>query len=352
LAGHEEFERAFGKNWQLRLTGRQKAGMLQKRWSWLVPASPEPHWEKDIPFWTISGSERKLLCDVWQPPDGVEKTGLALLYFHGSDWYLLDKDVGTRPFFRHLAAQGHMVMDVAYRLFPEGSMNDMVGDVKRAIAWMKTHAKEYGVDPDKVVIGGASAGGHLSMLTAFGCDVPEFQYDDVKGMDCTVCGVISEYGPSDLVACYYHTRQDKTTLHRQLRQDFSIPEPQKGSFGFMSKRNSERLGFNKPSDFGSFLNILGGHPGEVSEKYRLYSPMSHVHSGCPPTLLIQGSYDLITTIASTCELHRRLVDCGVPAVNVVFPFTDHAFDLVLPRISPTAQAAWYDIDRFLALMAS
>jgi acetyl esterase/lipase len=75
--------------------------------------------KQNLPFATIPGSERQLLCDLWQPPENVPPSGLAFIYMHGSAWYLLDKDVGTRPFFSHLAAQGHVVMDVAYRLAPE-----------------------------------------------------------------------------------------------------------------------------------------------------------------------------------------------------------------------------------------
>ena len=56
---------------------------------------------------------------------------------------MLDKDLGTRPFFAHLASQGHVIMDVAYRLAPETDMMGMVHDVKRSIVWMKEHALAY-----------------------------------------------------------------------------------------------------------------------------------------------------------------------------------------------------------------
>ena len=49
----------------------------------------------------------------------------------------------------------------AYRLCPEVDIYGMVGDVKRAIAWMKANASRYGVNPEKIVLGGGSAGGHL-----------------------------------------------------------------------------------------------------------------------------------------------------------------------------------------------
>jgi acetyl esterase/lipase len=50
-------------------------------------------------------------------------------------------------------------MDVACRLHPETDMLGMVGDVKRAIAWMKAHGPTYGVDPERVFMAGGSAGG-------------------------------------------------------------------------------------------------------------------------------------------------------------------------------------------------
>ena len=76
----------------------------------------------------------------------------------------LDKDFGTRSFFRRLASQGHVIMDVAYRLFPETDFMGMVHDAKYAIAWMKANAAVYGVNPDNIVIGGGSAGAHIALL--------------------------------------------------------------------------------------------------------------------------------------------------------------------------------------------
>ena len=84
--------------------------------------------------------------------------------------------------------------------------------------------------------------------------------------------------------------------------------------------------------------------------YELASPVTHVNPGCPPTLLIQGDKDLLVPVDATCALYTKLVEAGVPAINVVFPWTDHAFDLLLPQVSPPAQSALYDVDRFLALL--
>jgi acetyl esterase/lipase len=96
--------------------------------------------------------------------------------------------------------------------------------------------------------------------------------------------------------------------------------------------------------------FLGGHPQDAPDTYQLASPITHVHPGCPPTLLIQGDKDILVAVDTTRSFHAKLVESGVPAINLIFPWTDHVFDLLLPQINPAAQSALYDVDRFLALM--
>jgi acetyl esterase/lipase len=55
---------------------------------------------------------------------------------------------------------------------------------------------------------------------------------------------------------------------------------------------------------------------------------------------------------ATRALYAELVEAGVPTIIIVFPPTDHVFDLILPQVSPPAQSALYDVDRFLALLLS
>ena len=83
----------------------------------------------------------------------------------------------------------------------------------------------------------------------------------------------------------------------------------------------------------------------------LMSPITHVGPHCPPTLLIQGSHDHITSLDDVRALYYSLETTGVPVVYAELPYVEHAFDLVAPRTSPAAQAALYDVERFLALMA-
>ncbi len=96
--------------------------------------------------------------------------------------------------------------------------------------------------------------------------------------------------------------------------------------------------------------LLGGWPEDALPTYQLASPSTHVHPDCPPTLFMQGDQDFITPVDATCALYTSLAESGVPAINVVFPWTDHGFDMLLPQINPAAQSAMYDVDRFLALL--
>ena len=98
-------------------------------------------------------------------------------------------------------------MDVAYRLCPEVDIYGMIGDVKRAVAWMKANAARYQVNPERIVLGGGSAGGHLALLAAYAPHHPLLTPPDVQGCDLSVRAVVSYYGPTDLRAVYEHTHQ-------------------------------------------------------------------------------------------------------------------------------------------------
>lgn len=346
------FEQAFGENWRGRIPRPLEAKMLPGHWTWRVSRTPEIEPRRDVPFATIPGTERRVLCDLWSPAPGVERSGLAFLYLHGSGWFLGDKDLGTRFLLRHLAAQGHVVMDIAYRMSPETDMFGMVGDAKRAVAWMKENGERFGVNPERIVIGGGSAGAQLALLAAYTPDDPRLTPDDLQRVDLEVRGVVSFYGPTDLIASYYHSHQHLLTrdLPRRLEDnpETLIHRAGEALLGDMY----ERPGLNKPLRTGAFASLLGGHPDQAPEMYELFSPVCHVHPGCPATLLIHGQDDFLVPARATSAMAQKLREAGVPVVLLLLAQTDHAFDLVLPRWSPPAQSAIYELERFLALLAT
>lgn len=346
IAPHTEFEKAFGSAWRDRIRPEWRGRLPRRRWPIFQPAPPQPRWERNVPFWTIPGTERKLLCDLWFPLATATPSRLAVIYMHGSAWTLLDKDSGTRPFFRRLCAQGHFVMDVAYRLAPEADLAGMVADVKRAVAWLKSHAAEYGVDPARIVLAGGSAGGHLSLLTGYAPHHPALTPEDVRGVDLSVRAVISYYGPTDLRAFYTHTHWGE--LVRPGGVLYDVRHNRLLRYLMPGSDAPERNNFQKGLE--AMIRLFPA-PDEAPEWYALLSPVEHVQPGCPATLLLQGSSDMGVPTAAVRALAEKLRATGVPAACVVFPLAEHAFDLLLPQWAPAALASHYDVEHFLALMA-
>jgi acetyl esterase/lipase len=337
----EVFTGAFGAA----LSGvERRRYLLGRRWGVRLGPVPEARVQRDIPFWTPPEWGRPLLCDLWQPAVEVPLSGLGLVYLHGSAWTLLDKDCGTRTLFRHLVAQGHVVMDVAYRLYPETDIAGMVGDAKRAVAWLKAHAAAYGVDPDRIVLSGASAGGHVAILAAYTAGYPELTPADVRDADTSVRGVLGWYSPVDLAACYEHYENAALAAMMPERPDWNVPPRLLGA-------GAERLGLQKVPA-GRLDWIVGGSPQQVPERYALLSPITHVHAGCPPTLLMQGRDDIIVPPGPAFELQERLRTVGVEAAVLLLPHADHGFDLMAPSWSPMARQALWHAERFLVLIAA
>jgi acetyl esterase/lipase len=264
---------------------------------------PEARLQQDIPFWTLPESGRQLLCDIWQPAAAVPRSGLGMVYLHGSAWTVLDKDCATRPLFNHLAAQGHVIMDVAYRLFPETDIPGMVGDARRAVVWLKAHAAEYGVDPNRVVLSGASAGGHIAALAAYTVGDPELTPPEVRDADTSVSGVLGWYTPVDLAACYEH--YEIAALAEMMPEPPDWNAPVSPMLRRLFGSDAERLRLQSASGSGRLDWIIGGTPEQVPERFNQLSPLFRVHANCPPTLLMQGRDDIIVPTAPAIELREK-----------------------------------------------
>jgi acetyl esterase/lipase len=338
---------ALGPDWVSRIPSHRRTRMVGRWWGGRLPATPQPRLRQDVVFATVPGSGRKLLCDVWQPPAGVPSSRLAVVYLHGSAWCMLDKDVGTRPLFRHLAAQGHVIVDVAHRLFPETDLPGMLADTKRALTWVKHHAADLDVDRDRIVVAGGSSGGHLALLAAYTHDDPALTPAELAGSDPQVCGVVSLYGQADLAAHYYHTRQDKSCRPDDPQPDWDAPPPPWARRLFGPDVGRLQLVPASRLDW-----LVGGTPSQLPDRYAQLSPLHRVHPGCPPTLLVHGEHDEMAPVAAMRQLQRRLEQAGVPVAGVYLPQTDHAFDLLATTWSPPARVAIHVLERFLAVLAA
>ncbi len=340
---------ALGPDRAGRIPAERRSRMVGHWWRGRLPTVPEPRLRQDVAFATVPGGGRKLLCDLWQPPAGVPASGLAVVYLHSGVWCAFDKDVGTRPLFRHLAAQGHVVVDVAYRLFPETDLPGMVADARRAVAWVRRHAADLQVQPDRIVVAGGSAGGHLALLVAYAPDDPALTPAELARSDPRVCAAVSLYGQADLAAHYHHTSQQKTCRPDDPQPDWDAPPPpwMARLFGPDAARLKLHI-----APAGRLDWLVGGTPSELPERYAQLSPVHRVHPGCPPTLLVHGEHDEMAPVAAMRQLHRRLAQAGVPVTGVYLPHTDHGFDLLATAWSPPARAAIHVLERFLAVLAA
>lgn len=368
---HTAFEEPFGSDWQIRLANKipaqQRAALLRRRWRWRMPRpDTRPVWDRDMVYRTIAGQngqpDIQLHCDLWLPPERVPATGLGILYIHGGGYYTTQKDFGTRPFFRHLVSQGHMVMDINYRLGTQASFFDMVSDVMHAVAWLKENAVLFGVDPAKIVLAGGSAGAHLALLAAYAHEDAALVPPDLAGQDLSIHAVVSYYGVIDLQAAYQRMQKLFTTMLRRPIPEglFDRPMFRRTVAAAAWIRGVEPLALRTYMQQNQAVlstgldqamqRLLDSNPEEFSAIFNRISPLAYVSPNCPPTLLFQGAHDYLLPTSITRKLHHRLRAAGVPSVYVELAQTEHTFDQFLPEWSPPAQVALYDLERFLALI--
>jgi acetyl esterase/lipase len=300
--------------------------------------------QRDLVYGRNPESDKPLLADLWQPPAGAPRSGLGILYVHGGAWRIGTKDMQTRTFFRRLTAQGHVILDIAYTLWPEADLHTMVVEVKQAILWLKENAADYGVDPERIVLMGGSAGAHLALLAAYTPNHPAFQ-PAPGARDTAVHGVVAFYPPVDFLDTSFQGGQDAPAAHGHL--DSVGRGLMQRLFLLHADDVEDKVGHQVAFD-GFVAALLGGTQDEIPDTYRLLSPMYHAGDHCPPTLLVHGSDDVFGLTPGVHRLYRTLQEVDVPVVLMEFPHTDHGFDLILPQISPVARAATREVVRFLA----
>jgi acetyl esterase/lipase len=355
---HDSFAQAFGGNWEDHIPSDLKARLWSNRYRFIQPAPPVVPGQRNVNLGKSGKTDESLLCDIWEPPDGIPHTGEAIIYLHGGLWQALDKDFLTQPLFRRLVSQGHVIMDVAYSLTPGADLNRMLGDVKQAIVWMKTHALKYGINPDRIVLMGVSGGAHLALLAAYAPDHPAFQLVCPLA-DMSIRAVISMFGASDLSAFFQEYGQSTRKQPEYTTQISDDLRPHVYNKTWLDKFLTRSRAFpayrhgNMPGGALLLVYLLGGTLKEIPDVYRQASPIFHAGPHCPPTLQIFDENDFVVNVSHGRRLHQALCGVGATSVYIEFPDTVHGFDQyigVSRRVAPAAQSATYDIERFLALM--
>ena len=131
------------------------------------------------------GDDATERLDLFAPAAGASGAASApvLIYFHGGYWRALgkrDQSFVAPPF----VDAGTLVVLPDYALCPAVSIEHIIGQMQRAVAWVYRHASAYGGDPARIVVAGHSAGGHLAAMM-LACDwravAPDLPADLVKG---------------------------------------------------------------------------------------------------------------------------------------------------------------------------
>ena len=131
-------------------------------------SNPEPPELKSVAPLAIPAAHWSIPGRIYTPNKLRQTDGLApcLVFFHGGGWVIGDLDTHD-VVCRKLADEGRLiVISIDYRRAPEHKFPAAVDDAIAATAWIATHAKEFGIDASRLVVGGDSAGGNLATVVA------------------------------------------------------------------------------------------------------------------------------------------------------------------------------------------
>ena len=131
----------------------------------------------------------------------------AVIIVHGGGWVRGDRRVDVAPLFKPLEQAGIAWFSIDYRLLRNLiEFGAPIDDVQNAVLFVKSHAAEYNIDPERIVLIGESAGGQLAAMAAL---------KPVAG--ASVQGVVAFYSPTDLESLAKNSAMIPEELHRTLR---------------------------------------------------------------------------------------------------------------------------------------
>ncbi len=229
--------------------------------------------------------DRPLLMDIHSPSNSVGKVP-ALIFIHGGAWRT-GKRQDYRVYTTYFATRGFVAATIDYRLFPEGKVDQQLSDCQAAVGWVRMNAASLGVDPERIVVVGGSAGGHLSLLVGYTAAQAEAKATSGWRDPHRVAAVVDLYGPTDLTA----------------------PEA---------------------NDVSVVKDFMGAPLASAPERWRQASPLFLVGSNSPPTLIFQGVIDSIVGVKQSDVLAEKLKKTGVRFEYERLEGWPHTMDATVP----------------------
>lgn len=157
----------------------------------------KPESNADYQNVTYASNSKNEVMDIYKAENATGKDPVIVVV-HGGGFKFGDQSMSIiQPIIEAGTANGYVVASVDYRKSGEAAFPAAVGDVKAAVRYLKVHAEEYGIDPEKIVIWGESAGAYLAAMTATTPNVDSLNADVLDNLeqDSIVAALVDFYGP-------------------------------------------------------------------------------------------------------------------------------------------------------------
>ncbi|MFO1021112.1 MAG: alpha/beta hydrolase [Planctomycetales bacterium] len=274
--------------------------------------------KEDVVYGRKFGSA--LTLDVFTPR--AKSNGVGIIFVVSGGWYSSHDDIDryAKPFIVQLAERGYTVFAVVHGSQPRYSIPEILGDLDRAVRFVRLHATEYKIDPERIGVCGASAGGHLSlMLGTTGKDGNPEATDPVERVSSRVQAVACLFPPTDFLN---YGKEGENGLGRGILEGFKAP--------FEFREIDKRGRTITPVTDEQKILVIG----------RDISPVNHVSSDDAPALIIHGDKDLLVPLQQSELIVERFKMRGVPYSLVVRPGEKHGWKDYSPDIK--LMGDWFD----------
>lgn len=287
-----------------------------------VPARParadEPPFtrKEDVIYGRKYGTA--LTLDVFTPARGANGAAVVVVISGG---FFSSHEAINPAFLRPLTDRGYTVFAVVHGSQPRYTTPEIIKDLNRAVRFIRHHAKDYAIDPDRIGVSGASAGGHLSLMlgTAGDAGDPDAK-DPVDRASSRVQAVACFFPPTDFLN---FGAPGRALIHARDHAKTFRP-----AFDYQELDRETNLWTTITDD------------AKLREITRAISPIYSVTPDDPPTLVIHGDADTLVPLQQSEAIVERLKSAGVAAKLVVKPGAGHGW-LTMAR-DMTEFADWFD----------
>jgi acetyl esterase/lipase len=239
------------------------------------------------------GDERQML-DFYRYESSRPGLRPVLIWFHGGGWVKGSREWIDPIAFEIASVGGYNLISAGYRLAGDKNVPWplIIHDVKAVVRWVKLNAKKLRINPEKIIVGGESAGAHLAAMAALSAGVPELEGSENPGVSSNVAAVVLFYGPYNM-----------DTLARKKRKmikNSRCPKPNYSSPVLYL--------LDCPNVDTSTYNIDGCKEEDVKQA----NPATHLDSSDPPVFIAHGKDDCIVPWTQAKEFADALEEAGVP----------------------------------------